>query len=103
MPNGADGASAERTRLAWRRTVLSGTGVALLGVRLATRSHWVAVGALGVVAFLVAWLAQMAVANRRIQAMAKREPPHVRRALPATALLTAGLAVLGIALTLTSR
>jgi uncharacterized membrane protein YidH (DUF202 family) len=100
---GPDGASAERTRLAWRRTVLSGTGVALLAIRLATRTGSVPLAALGIVVVLVAWLAQLVIANRRIQAMAAQEPPHVRRSLPATALITAGLAVLGIVLTLAAR
>jgi uncharacterized membrane protein YidH (DUF202 family) len=100
MWSGADGASAERTRLAWRRTVLTTTGVALLAVRLATRAGSDLATALGITVVFLAWLAQLLVANRRIQAMSNREPPHVRRSLPATALLTVALAVLGIALTL---
>jgi uncharacterized membrane protein YidH (DUF202 family) len=103
MWSGADGASAERTRLAWRRTVLTTTGVALLGIRLATRAGTDLVAGIGIGVVVAAWLAQLFVANRRIQAMADREPPHARRSLPATALLTVVLAVLGIALTLASR
>jgi hypothetical protein len=96
MWGGADGASAERTRLAWRRTVLSGTAVALLTVRVASRHGLTAGGSLATAAALIAWLALLGLSQRRIQAMAEPRPAAIGRTLVATALLVAGLAVIGL-------
>jgi uncharacterized membrane protein YidH (DUF202 family) len=101
MFNGADGASAERTRLAWRRTALTSTAIALLAIRVASVNPHLVLSLVGIGATAAGWLAQMWLAHRRIQAMSEREPVHVRRSLPATALITAGMAVLGAALVLT--
>jgi uncharacterized membrane protein YidH (DUF202 family) len=56
------GASRERTQLAWRRTALSATVVALLLVRVAGPN---ALGALA----LPGWLVALAFARRRIRAL----------------------------------
>jgi uncharacterized membrane protein YidH (DUF202 family) len=94
----ADGASAERTRLAWRRTVLSTTAVALLTIRVAVSdgiSPWTA---LAIAASCLGWLAGLWLAQRRIHSMSDREPRNIGRTLPAIALTMVGFAVLGMAL-----
>ena len=96
MWGGADGASEERTRLAWRRTVLSATAVALLTVRAATRHRFTVSGGLVIAAALVGWLALLWLSQRRIDAMAHREPAGIGRTLPATALVVLALSVLGL-------
>ncbi|MFH8681347.1 DUF202 domain-containing protein [Streptomyces lydicus] len=82
------GLQPERTRLAWRRTTLSATVVAALAGRQLLRSGsagpWevalaVLTGAL--------WLAFLALAHRRMRAMAGGRPPGLP---PRTALLLVG-------------
>jgi O-antigen/teichoic acid export membrane protein len=89
------GASAERTRLAWRRTALSATAVALLAARPALRP------AAGVAAWLVAaatmtaWVVLVALGYRRVHGLTRSPPRPGRRAITAYALITAALALLG--------
>ncbi|MCU7724673.1 DUF202 domain-containing protein [Actinoplanes sp. KI2] len=89
------GAAAERTRLAWRRTGLSATAVALLAVRPAFRPQ------AGVLAWLVAalamagWVTMIALAYRRSYGLRRRPPRPGRRLIPVYALLAAAMAVLG--------
>jgi hypothetical protein len=98
MFNGADGASAERTRLAWRRTTLAGTAVTLLTIRLAARGDVTALRVLAIVAAAIGWFALMTITQRRIGAMAADQPSRVGRTLTATALVIVGFAILGLAL-----
>lgn len=97
-----DGAASERTRLAWRRTVLTATLVALLAARMAIDADPRSFGA-GVIAGLTAsWLALVTIANRRTRAL----PPSARaistyevaRLLRLTAFVTVVLAALGAVL-----
>ncbi|HET6478865.1 MAG TPA: DUF202 domain-containing protein [Actinoplanes sp.] len=88
------GASAERTRLAWRRTVLSATVVGLLAARPAFEpgagpAQWItsALGALG-------WSALVGLAYRRARGLRRRPPLPGRRAIAAYALTTIALTVL---------
>jgi Domain of unknown function (DUF202) len=89
------GASAERTRLAWRRTGLSASAVGLLAVRPAFRP-----GA-GVVAWLVAatamagWALLIVLAYRRARGLGTLPLEPGRRTVPAYALIAAAFAVLG--------
>ena len=89
------GASAERTRLAWRRTGLSATVVGLLAVRPAFRpgagvAFWL------VAAFAMAgWAALIAIAYRRAHGLASLPPTRARRTVTAYALITTAFAVLG--------
>ncbi len=99
MRNGADGASAERTRLAWRRTALTTTAVALLTVRVAVRGGYTPLAGLGIAAAVFAWLAQLALTQRRIRAMDTPRPGNIGRTLPAFTLVIVSLVVLGIVLT----
>jgi uncharacterized membrane protein YidH (DUF202 family) len=101
MWSGADGASAERTRLAWRRTALASTAVVLLTVRLATRDRFTVLGALAIAAALLVWLAQMWLTQRRIHAIDRHEPTAVMRALPALSLTAIAFALLAVVLVLT--
>ncbi|QLQ39670.1 DUF202 domain-containing protein [Micromonospora robiginosa] len=90
---GDPGLPAERTRLAWRRTLLTLTVVLLLQLRPAFTGR-VVDAALAGVAILV-WLVVLAVAWRR----ATGSPPRRlgRVAMPLTALGAAALALLGVA------
>ena len=89
------GASAERTRLAWRRTGLSATAVGLLMIRPVFRPD------AGVAAWLLAalgmagWVAMIALAYHRSQGLRSLPPTPARRAIAAYALLAAALAALG--------
>ena len=97
----AGSASAERTRLAWRRTVLAITVVVVLSTRLALvggSPFGTAVAAAG----LVGWLAVLAVTYRRIRAMAAASPAQAGRVLPLAALAAAGFAALGALLVVTA-
>jgi uncharacterized membrane protein YidH (DUF202 family) len=95
------GRQPERTRLAWRRTVLTVTVVALLGARLAIQLPTDTQRLLTVAAVLAGWLAASLVSWRRIAAMAAPEPVPVRWAVPLTTLATLGLAGLGLVLVTT--
>ncbi|WP_433297236.1 DUF202 domain-containing protein [Actinoplanes sp. CA-030573] len=89
------GASAERTRMAWRRTGLSATAVGLLAARPAFHPD------AGVAAWLIAalamtaWATLIGVAYRRAIGLGKAPPRPARRAIPVYALVTVVLAVLG--------
>jgi uncharacterized membrane protein YidH (DUF202 family) len=101
MWSGAAGAAAERTRLAWRRTALAGTVVALLTVRLATHDRWHALDAVVIALAALVWLAQMWLIQRRIQAMEEREPATIGRTLTVTALIAVVFTLLGLVLVIT--
>ena len=89
------GASAERTRLAWRRTGLSATVVGLLAARTAFSpdaglGRWlVAAGA------MTGWAALIALAYRRARGLRVSPPRPGRRTILMYALITVGFAVLG--------
>jgi Domain of unknown function (DUF202) len=89
------GASAERTRLAWRRTALSGTVVALLATRPAfTTAPGFAV-LLVAAAAMAGWTILMALAYRRTRGLVAAPPRLGRRSIRASAWITVGFAVLG--------
>ncbi|MFH8408320.1 DUF202 domain-containing protein [Streptomyces sp. NPDC018019] len=96
------GLQPERTRLAWRRTTLSCTLVAVLAGRQVVRQHGpepvaVVAGAL----VLVVWIAFVAAAHVRMRAMCDRRPPALSaRTALALAACTCALAVFGAALLL---
>ncbi|WP_250001864.1 DUF202 domain-containing protein [Actinoplanes sp. M2I2] len=88
------GASAERTRLAWRRTVLSASVVGLLAARPAFHPdagapQWIgaALGGLG-------WSILVALAYRRARGLGRRPPHPGRRTITAYAVTTVALAAL---------
>lgn len=89
------GASAERTRLAWRRTGLSATAVGLLAARPAF--HPDAGGAKWLVAALgmVGWATLIGLAYRRAHGLEVRPPRPGRRAITAYTVVTVAFALLG--------
>jgi len=89
------GASAERTRLAWRRTGLSATAVGLLAVRPAFEPGAGPVTWLLAAAAMIAWVALVALAYRRVRGLATLPPRPARRIVPVYALTAAAFAVLG--------
>jgi len=95
------GLAAERTRLAWRRTALGGTAVALLAARLAiTNADGAAAVALVAVA-LAGWLGVLVTAFRRLRGMRPGRPPSGR--VVGLAALAVGFAALGAAQVLLGR
>ena len=89
------GASAERTRLAWRRTALSATACALLAARpafdpSAGEAKWL-VAALA----MAGWALLIAIAYRRVRGLTDTPPRPARRTVTGYALATIGFAALG--------
>ncbi|MEF3116068.1 DUF202 domain-containing protein [Streptomyces chrestomyceticus] len=96
------GLQPERTRLAWRRTTLSCTLVAILAGRQVVQHHGPGpVVVVAVALVLLVWLAFLAAAHLRMRAMGTGRPPVLSAR---TALALAGcvcaLAVLGAAILL---
>ena len=89
------GASAERTRLAWRRTGLSATAVGLLAVRPAFRPGAGPATWLVAAAAMAAWVLLVAIAYRRAAGLATLPPTPGSRVVPIYALTAATFAVLG--------
>ncbi|NUO59454.1 MAG: DUF202 domain-containing protein [Hamadaea sp.] len=82
------GAQAERTRLAWRRTALAMTVVAVLTVRLALHAGVTPVRAAALIAGCVVWVFFLIVAQRRIWSLARpadRAPGGAPRRAPVNA------------------
>jgi Domain of unknown function (DUF202) len=93
----------ERTRLAWRRTVLAATVVALLGGRLAIARTSPAFAALFVSFTAAAWLAFVALAQRRIGQLTNGPDQPADRSVPLVVQLILVYEVLGAFLVLRSR
>jgi hypothetical protein len=89
------GASAERTRLAWRRTGLTAAAEGLLAVRPAFAPHAGALAILLAAAAMAAWAVMMALALRRGRGLDARPPRPGRRAIVAYAMFTVSFAVIG--------
>ncbi|WP_405738706.1 DUF202 domain-containing protein [Streptomyces sp. NBC_00028] len=94
------GLQPERTRLAWRRTTLSGTVAAVLAVKTALHGEVSAVGAVACALCTVLWLGFLMLAHRRIRALAAETSPSALtpRHATAAALCTVAVAVCGAAL-----
>lgn len=92
------GLQPERTQLAWRRTVLAMTAVALLAVRLAVLQG--RLGAVLAALALAGWAGFVAVAYRRVGTALPPRPAG--RSLPLVALTALGFAALGLLLVLGS-
>jgi hypothetical protein len=82
----------ERTRLAWTRTLLAGTVVAVLAARVGLHS-----GAAAGAAALV-WVLMVALVHRRTRALDRRPAPTARGEPALLVLVVLGYAVLAIAL-----
>ncbi|MFJ8577418.1 DUF202 domain-containing protein [Micromonospora sp. NPDC093277] len=94
--SGDPGLQPERTRLAWRRTLLTLTGVTLLLVRLALTGGLT--GALLAGLAVAGWLGAFAVTWRR--ATGTGPLPAHRWSFPLVALAAAGSGLLGVVLVL---
>ncbi|MFE9021563.1 DUF202 domain-containing protein [Streptomyces sp. NPDC007808] len=94
------GLQPERTRLAWRRTTLSGTVAAVLAMRTALHDGVSVAGTLGCALCFALWLGFLALAHRRIRVLAASAEPAALspRHATASALLTVALAVCAAAL-----
>ncbi|MFJ9033334.1 DUF202 domain-containing protein [Streptomyces sp. NPDC102274] len=92
------GLQPERTRLAWRRTTLSCTVVAVLAARQAVHGGATAAGLAGAALSALVWLAFLGVAHRRALALDAAAPgPLPLRAAIATAGCTVLLALFAVA------
>lgn len=93
------GLQPERTRLAWRRTTLSCTVVALLAGKQALHAGATPVAVISVALSGLAWLGFLRVAHRRVTGMetARPQPLSPRGALTAT-VCTVALAVFAAAM-----
>ncbi|MFE5892599.1 DUF202 domain-containing protein [Streptomyces sp. NPDC002285] len=96
------GLQPERTRLAWRRTTLSGTVAAVLAVKTALHGGVSVVGLVVCALCFALWLGFLALAHRRIGVLASSAEPAALapRHATATVLFTVALAVCGAALVL---
>ncbi|MGW7440652.1 DUF202 domain-containing protein [Streptomyces sp. NPDC054849] len=93
-PNRDAGLQPERTRLAWRRTTLASSVVAVLALRQALRGAGAPVEVAGAAAIALIWLVFLAVAHRRIRALAADRPPGLApRAALAVVACTVALAL----------
>ncbi|WP_435970949.1 DUF202 domain-containing protein [Streptomyces sp. Qhu_M48] len=93
------GLQPERTRLAWRRTTLSCTIVAVLAVKLAVHDELTPVGLTGLALSALVWIGFLAVAHRRIRTLAAARPrPLSHRGGLLAAGCTIALAVFGAAM-----
>ncbi|HET6212778.1 MAG TPA: DUF202 domain-containing protein [Micromonosporaceae bacterium] len=93
------GLQAERTRLAWRRTCLAVTVIALLTARLAVLPAATPARLLALVGAFALWLAVVGLSRRRVLAMPPSGPGAAGRLLAVLALAVTGYAVLGVLLT----
>lgn len=90
------GAQPERTRLAWRRTVLTATVVAVLFVRHAFVDGVTMATALTTAAVGLAWVVLCVGTQLRVRTLARARPGAMRPPWPALAAgLVMALAVLG--------
>jgi uncharacterized membrane protein YidH (DUF202 family) len=93
------GLSAQRTRMAWRRTAMSAAAVALLAARPAVAGAG-PVQVLVAAAAMAGWVALVAFAYRRGRGLDARPPQPGRRTLLACAGACVGFAVIGVVLVL---
>lgn len=92
------GLQPERTRLAWRRTTLASSVVAVLALRQALRGSGSLLEVAGAAVIALVWLAFLWVAHRRIRTLAAGRPPELApRAALAAVACTVGLAVFAMA------
>ncbi|MEU9917983.1 DUF202 domain-containing protein [Streptomyces sp. NPDC051001] len=94
------GLQPERTRLAWRRTTLSGTVCAVLAVKTALHGGPSASGVVACALACMLWLGFLLLAHHRIRALAAADAPSAIPPRHATAavLCTVALAACGAAL-----
>lgn len=101
-PERDPGLQPERTRLAWRRTTLSGIVSAVLAVKTALHGGPSPVGLVGCALCIALWLGFLLVAHRRIHTLTSVDSPPALAPRHATAavLCTVAMAVCGAVLVL---
>ncbi|MFI6854823.1 DUF202 domain-containing protein [Streptomyces sp. NPDC050416] len=101
-PDRDPGLQPERTRLAWRRTTLSGTAAAVLAVKTALQGGPSAPRIIACALCCVLWLGFLTIAHRRIRTLAATPSPEAfaPRHATAAALCTLAMAVCGAGLVL---
>lgn len=100
-PDRDPGLQPERTRLAWRRTTLTGAVIAVLAAKSALHGGPSTAGLVAAALCVVLWLGLLALAHRRIHALTATRPPVLKPRIAATAVLCViALAVCGAALVL---
>ncbi|WP_369245450.1 DUF202 domain-containing protein [Streptomyces sp. R41] len=96
------GLQPERTRLAWRRTTLSGTVAAVLAAKAALHGGLTVASVVVCAVCCALWLGFLAVAHRRIRVLAASgtdgPPALTPRHATAATLCTVALAVCAVAL-----
>ncbi|MGW2048128.1 DUF202 domain-containing protein [Streptomyces sp. NPDC001858] len=102
LPERDPGLQPERTRLAWRRTTLASTVVAVLGLKTALHGGPSAAAIVGCALVCGLWLAFLLLAHHRIRALAATADPAALtpRHATAAALCTVATAVCAAALVL---
>ena len=98
-PPADNGAQAERTRLAWRRTALAMTVVGLLAVRMALHQGLTPGRAAALVAGCGLWLFFLIVTQRRIWALARPNRVAMSRSASLSVMSCLGMAAVGTILT----
>ncbi|MEW2587563.1 DUF202 domain-containing protein [Streptomyces virginiae] len=100
-PDRDAGLQPERTRLAWRRTTLASSVVAVLALRAALRGSGSSTEVTGAAVIVLLWLAFLWVAHRRIRALATGRPRVLgSRSALAVVVCTVALAVFAMAVIL---
>jgi hypothetical protein len=95
------GLQPERTRLAWRRTTLTGAAVAVLATKSALHGRPSAPGVVAAALCAALWLGLLWLAHRRIAALAMPRPTALApRVAVAAVLCTVALAGCGATLVL---
>ncbi|MFE6525564.1 DUF202 domain-containing protein [Streptomyces sp. NPDC057794] len=102
VPDRDPGLQPERTRLAWRRTTLSGTVVAVLAMKTTLHGGASAAGIVACALCCALWLGVLVIAHRRIRVLAATPGPvaFAPRHAAAAVLCTVAMAACGAALVL---
>ncbi|WP_344009988.1 DUF202 domain-containing protein [Streptomyces thermospinosisporus] len=96
-PERDPGLQPERTRLAWRRTTLSGTVAAVLAIRSVLHTGVTAAGVLLCALCCTCWLTFLLLAHRRIRTLSSTGKPAALQPRHATATVLCTVALAGCA------